>query len=390
MVSIVTGTASIGVLYGIVNLLLIPFLSGKFGSSEIPGQLVSIGMLSTIFVGPAIGILSDKLKKRTPFILAISIIASLGIFGLMAQSKILSAIAAVIVVSCAFSYLTPYGALISDYTSDDKKDSNFGFVMGVVNITTFLASILINFTYEINSSLTFFILAIFVIIAIVPMLIYTKKNPATITKTSKNSESNLNLILFLKNNPILIICLFMQFGFWFSFGGLLPYLTSFLSSTSSMNLGTASTWVGASTLISGIFAFLTGYLSNKLGQRKLFTVSIIAITVLALFITIAFNFVMEDSVFSIFWIIAFFSFSIFAGFLYSLTTSILSSTVSRDEQGRAFGINNIVMIVSESISVSLIGFLIPLTGYRGMFTAVLAGFVITLVSSVILFEKRRT
>jgi uncharacterized membrane protein YjjP (DUF1212 family) len=64
--------------------------------------------------------------------------------------------------------------------------------------------------------------------------------------------------------------------------------------------------------------------------------------------------------------------------------------VSRDEQGRAFGINNIVMIVSESISVSLIGFLIPSTGYRGMFTAVLAGFVITLVSSVILFEKRRT
>lgn len=69
MIAIFLGMISVGVVFGIFNLILIPYLSAQFGSQSIPGQLISLGMLSTIFLSPLFGFLSDKIRKRTPFIL---------------------------------------------------------------------------------------------------------------------------------------------------------------------------------------------------------------------------------------------------------------------------------------------------------------------------------
>jgi len=224
-------------------------LSKKFGDPQLPGQLVSIGMLSTVFVGPLIGVLSDRMKKRTPFVLLISIAGSVSILGLMFPSKIVAAAAGVLVVASAFCFLTPYSALISDYSPQNKKDRNFGIVTGVVNITTFLASIFINVTYESNSQLTFFVLSMVVLLSVIPLLLYVRKEPpASANIAEKEWQKEKGILLFLKKHPLFLICLFIQFGFWFSFGGLIPYLTSFLNAELSMGLGSAAMWVGALTL----------------------------------------------------------------------------------------------------------------------------------------------
>lgn len=52
MIVISLGIISVGVIFGIFNLILIPYLSAQFGSQSIPGQLISLGMLSTIFLKP--------------------------------------------------------------------------------------------------------------------------------------------------------------------------------------------------------------------------------------------------------------------------------------------------------------------------------------------------
>lgn len=65
MIVISLGIISVGVIFGIFNLILIPYLSAQFGSQSIPGQLISLGMLSTIFLSPLLGFLSDRIRKRT-------------------------------------------------------------------------------------------------------------------------------------------------------------------------------------------------------------------------------------------------------------------------------------------------------------------------------------
>ena len=388
MISMAFGGTSIGVLYAVVNLLLIPFLSKKFGDPQLPGQLVSIGMLSTVFVGPLIGVLSDRMKKRTPFVLLISIAGSVSILGLIFPSKIVAAAAGVLVVASAFCFLTPYSALISDYSPQNKKDRNFGIVTGVVNITTFLASIFINVTYESNSQLTFFVLSMVVLLSVIPLLLYVRKEPpASANIAEKERQKEKSILLFLKKHPLFLICLFIQFGFWFSFGGLIPYLTSFLNAELSMGLGSAAMWVGALTLISGGSAFLTGRMSNLLGQKRLFMISISTMLLLTTMISCLYNSMMSDSFFAVFWMISFFGFGIASGFLQSLSVSILSSTVSPQEQGKVFGINNVVIIVAESTSVSLIGYLISARGYRWMFVTVMGGFLFALFASLVLFSK---
>ncbi len=60
MISILSGSISIGILYAVYNFVLIPYLNEALDSMVIPGYLVSIGMFLTIFTGMLIGYLSDK------------------------------------------------------------------------------------------------------------------------------------------------------------------------------------------------------------------------------------------------------------------------------------------------------------------------------------------
>lgn len=385
MFSIVLGTASIGVLYGILNLILIPFLSAHSTSSLQPGQLISIGMMSTIFLGPLFGILSDRIRKRTPFVFGITIVAFLSIMGMTLPGNVLPSISAVLMVACAYSFLTPYSALVSDYSNSDTRDRNFGFIMGGVNISCFITSILISFIYDSSPRLTFYLLGLIVIGAFLPVAVFTRKHPAKFATADKKIKEG--TFEFIKKQPKILIYLLAQFGIWFALGGLLPYLTSFFSSATSMTIGTASALVGASTLFSGIIALTTGFFSKKLGQKNLFIFSLSVITLVFAFMSIFYQNVIDSRSTFLYGSLFFIVFSISIGFLYSLNTSILSSMVSATDQGRAFGIFNVIMILSQSIALSVIGNLINRGGYRFMFIMVFAGFFVALGSVLYLFRS---
>jgi len=63
--------------------------------------------------------------------------------------------------------------------------------------------------------------------------------------------------------------------------------------------------------------------------------------------------------------------------------TIVSDTVSLANQGKIFGLNNIVMVLSQSLALSLIGSLIALSGYNLAFVFVAGGFATAILFFVI-------
>ncbi|OAA22184.1 MFS transporter [Kosmotoga sp. DU53] len=380
MIVISLGIISVGVIFGIFNLILIPYLSAQFGSQSIPGQLISLGMLSTIFLSPLLGFLSDRIRKRTPFIFAITLMASLGIIGLTLHSLVLKGISAVILVASAYSFLTPYSALVSDYSTIESKDRNYGFVTGVMSLSTFITSLFIRAIYDSKPNLTFLVLGIVVLISIAPTMIYTKKHPVKFSEFEAG-QKNSNSFNVLRKYPGLLAYFIMEFGLWFALGGLFPYLTSFLNSEASMNIGTASAWIGASTFFSGIVSFATGKFSKIIGQKRLFIISLTTITSFSAVIALFYHSILTASATSVFAIACFITLSIATGFLYSLNSSILSTMVSEIDQGKVFGINSVIVVISQSISVSLIGSVIDSRGYQWMFVVISLSLVLANISA---------
>lgn len=306
--------------------------------------------------------------------------ASLGTIGLTLRPLTLKGISAVVLVASTYSYSTPYSALVSDYSTVENKDRNYGFVMGVLSLSTFVTSLLIKSIYDSKPNLTFIILGMVIFISIVPMMIYTRKHPARFSsvRIGQRKGSSFNV---LKKHPGLLVYFIMQFGLWFAFGGLSPYLTSFLNSEAGLNIGTASVWIGASTFFSGIVSFATGKFSRIIGQKRLFVISLTTIASFSVIIALFYHYILTPPTAQVFAIACFVGLSVATGFLYALNPSILSTMVSETDQGKVFGINSVIMVVSQSISISLVGSVIDSKGYRWMFVLISFCFVLANISA---------
>lgn len=148
-----------------------------------------------------------------------------------------------------------------------------------------------------------------------------------------------------------------------------------------MNIGTASAWIGASTFFSGIVSFATGKFSKIIGQKRLFIISLTTITSFSAVIALFYHSILTASATSVFAIACFIALSIATGFLYSLNSSILSTMVSEIDQGKVFGINSVIVVISQSISVSLIGSVIDSRGYQWMFVVISLSLVLANISA---------
>lgn len=391
------GSISIGIMYGIVNMILIPFLSQIFSSTEIPGILISSGMIIASFFSPFIGNWSDRIKKRMPFISFIVLFSVTGALLLLLENIYLNALGAIIIVISAYSMLTPYSSLVADYTTENKRGIAFGLVMGTVNTASFIASLIINYFYNLGSKITLLILMGISLTSFVSLVVFTLRNkPKNREEISQTKNKTTGIISLLKNYPLLLLFFGIQFFSWFSLGGLFPYITSFLTDETNMTIGNASVWFGASTLFSALVAYATGFITRFFKRNTLFFISLVSLTVVLGIYSQFYSGLIKNDPSIVIGIISFFVISVSLGFFYSLSSTILSLFVSNDVQGKVFGLNNIFMILSQAISVGLVGGIIKHFGYQAMVTLGFIGFLIATVFTFSLFtlvgkkEKKMT
>lgn len=226
LISILSGSVSIGILYAIYNFVLIPYLNDTLGSMVIPGYLVSIGMFLTIFVGMLIGYLSDKKRDYLLYIKVLFLLAFTSMSLLSLKNRVLLYFTTIVFVTTTFSIQTPYSAFVSNVSKEHNKDRNYGFVMGVSNISMFLSSILIGAVISKSIEFVIILLSLIGAIFVIPLLFKNLKNiQLEEVKEDTLAVSNSEV---LKKVSLLLIS---QFGIWFTIGGVLPYATSFLKAS---------------------------------------------------------------------------------------------------------------------------------------------------------------
>jgi len=376
MIKLLSGSASVGIIYGIFNFVLIPYLNGKFHSTALAGNLVSVGMIITIFTGMLIGYLGDRSRKYLFFIKGLFIIAIASMFILSTDNEILLGIAAVVFTMSIFSLLTPYSALVSNVSKPGRKDRNYGFMMGVMNIATFLCSLFIGVALSRSGETAFVVFSVAAAVLVVPLFFYRAESHIVDSAVGIKEED-----LRFRVDRKIVFVMISQFGLWFSMGGILPYLTSFISNDIGVSLGTASSIMGISTLVSGVTSLMTGTLSKMLGQKRLHITALLILAGVFLLVSIFYSGFLNLGPLLMLIVLILFSFAL--GIVLALNVTIVSDTVSLANQGKIFGLNNIVMVLSQSLALSLIGSLIALSGYNLAFVFVAGGFATAIVFFVI-------
>lgn len=383
MISILSGSVSIGILYAVYNFVLIPYLNEALDSMVIPGNLVSIGMFLTIFIGMLIGYLSDKKRDYLIYIKVLFLVAFIAMSLLSLKNKFFLYFITIVFVTTTFSIQTPYSAFVSSVSKDFNKDRNYGLVMGVSNVSMFLSSVLIGVV--ISKSIEFVIILLSLVGALFVVPLFLKKlNSSPLIEEKENSLSENNSDVF-KHVSLLLIS---QFGIWFTVGGVLPYATSFLKTEFAMSLEKASFFMGISTLISALFSTATGIFSKIIGRKKLYM-----LTILTLLITFSLIFVFYENFLSVHLTLLFlilFLFSGALGIIYTMNVVIISNSVPQNYQGKIFGINNIVVVVSQTISLSLMGGVITAFGYRGATLVPILGMIIALFFYLLHVKREMT
>jgi len=135
--------------------------------------------------------------------------------------------------------------------------------------------------------------------------------------------------------------------------------------------------MGLSTLLSGLTSSMAGLCSKKVGRKNLYIFSLSILISVFLLLSLFFAPLLNSGL--IFPIVFLFLFSIALGFVYAFNVSIVSSVAAANHQGKIFGLNNIVLVVSQSISLSLFGLVINFSGYQPAFLLVMGGFLMALV-----------
>jgi MFS family permease len=251
--------------------------------------------------------------------------------------------------------------------------------MGAVKVSGFAASLVINRLYEVGTDITLLALSAGVLLPFIFPLLSAPRHehlelPDSIEKMT------LRAVVEILSKPLLFF-FSMQFFAWFSIGGLFPFLTSFLSSETSMSLSTAATWFGGSTLLSGITSFFTATAAKAFGEKRLLVVSLSVIASIGCLYSALYGRLLSGTGAGYAGVSVFLLSSLGLGFYYSLSSATLAKLVEPHKRGVAFGINSIFMILSQAVSVALMGGLISAWGYHGMILVCTVGFVLAALSA---------
>ena len=362
MILIIFGTIVIGVLYGIINLVLMPYLIEIFQSSAIPSGYVSAGLLLAAVLSVFVGIYIDKTNKVLRPICLFAITGVISLFMITSGILWLAAAGTVLFVTSTYSFLTPYSAFVSKYSKQGEYDKNFGYVMGTINAATFLFSLVIGKTFNNDAAFTLRLMSVFITLPLIPAVVFALKNKAAaIYSEPETAEKSKG---FLRKYPVFIFFLIMQFGIWFFLGAVLHYFTFFASSQTGLTLEKAIAWFGAFTLASSIVSVVSGLVTKKIDCQKLLVISVLAMVIISVCTWLFYPVVILGSMAKIFGYVVFILGAAAMGFYYALNLSLIAQVIKPQDVGKAFGINSVFMIVSQSVSVLIAGNVIEAAGFR--------------------------
>ena len=285
---------------------VIPYLlENKFSLSTFAANSVmAVDNLLAIFMLPLFGALSDKthtpLGKRTPYILfgtltAVILLAVLGIFNELGNflGFIITLFALLVTMAV---YRTPAVAYMPDVTEKPLRSKANAVINLVGYIGGIFATVVMMFllksekgangesVYSKDQSFlpVFFIIAAFMLVAVVIMVLFVKENKILAETNIKDEpEENLNDNSKL-SKPVfksLILILVSVFLWFMAYNAVTTAFSRYCVEVWKTDLGTSSSYLLVAT-ISAIIAFVPlGFLSGAVGRKKTVLLGIALMTI---------------------------------------------------------------------------------------------------------------
>lgn len=370
------------------------YLAGNAGLSSVEylaywGYAASITTLLVALSGPVFGTIADNKGFKKPVFALSILIGAVGclILGFI-QQWLLFLIIFVIAKFGFSASLIFYDSMLTDVTDDERMDtvSSQGYAWGyigscipfVVCLAIVLGSGSIGLSMEMAMAIAFAIIAVWWIVASVPLLKNYEQKYYVEKQKGAVRESFVRLgrtILGLKDEKHI---LFFLLAFFFYIDGV--YTIIDMATAYGSALGLDSTGLLLALLVTQIvafpFAILFGRLSHKYESEKLITVCIVAYTGIALFAMI-----MRTQ--TQFWILAV-CVGMFQGGVQALSRSYFAKIIPNEKSGEYFGLLDICGKGAAFLGTTVVSVVSQITGDISKGVGMIA---VLFVVGILLFRK---
>lgn len=277
------GFFGVSVIWGTYNAFVPLFLANKFGIRPgFIGVFMTIDNIAALFIQPAVGAWSDRLRtrigRRLPFILVGAPIGALA-FGLIPLASVLPLFVAstvTLILSMAI-WRTPVVALMPDITPSKFRSQANGvinFMGGVGAIISFLVG---SQLYEINQAYPFWLGSALVIVAALLVFIFIRE-PKIFEENPNAERPNLlkSLKGILQEEDKSAIRIFLAIMFWFiAYNAIEAFFTLYANKHLGMAESDGVRLLSQLSLLFVIFALPSGLIGGKIGRRKTISMGIV-------------------------------------------------------------------------------------------------------------------
>ncbi len=281
------GFFGVSVIWGTYNAFVPLFLANKFGIRPgVIGFFMTLDNIAALFIQPAVGAWSDRLRtrigRRLPFILIGAPLAALA-FGIIPIASVLPLFVActvTLILSMAI-WRTPVVALMPDITPSKFRSQANGvinFMGGVGAIISFLIG---SQLYDINQAYPFWLGSILVIVAAVLVFIFIRE-PKVYDENPEAARPNLMQSLkgILQEEDKSAIRIFLAIMFWFiAYNAIEAFFTLYANKHLLLPESDGVRLLSQLSLLFVLFALPSGLIGGKIGRRITISIGIVLMAI---------------------------------------------------------------------------------------------------------------
>lgn len=284
------GFFAISITWSVYNAFM-PLLLGKFIiSSTLIGFIMTIDNYLALFIQPAVGFYSDKIKtrfgKRMPFIMIGMPLAALFTFLIPVANSMATLIFALVFMNLSMSiYRSPVIALMPDITPTQNRSKANGIINLMGGIGSLTAYIIGGQLYDMNESYPFLLSAFLIIISFIVLFIGIKEKRDVISYEKVEEETNLfqgmGVVLKNKNTTFLLLAITS----WFiAYNGVETFFTRYSVNYLGISASKATFSLAFISLAFLIFALPAGIIGGKIGKKNTIRLGVGVATILMLIV----------------------------------------------------------------------------------------------------------
>lgn len=284
------GFFAISITWSVYNAFM-PLLLGKFiVSSALIGFIMTIDNYLALFIQPAVGFYSDKIKtrfgKRMPFIMVGMPLAAFFTFLIPISNSMVTLIFALVFMNLSMSiYRSPVIALMPDITPTKNRSKANGIINLMGGIGSLTAYIIGGKLYDMNESYPFVLSAFLIVISFIVLFIGIKEKRDVIEYQQVEEESNLfqgmGVVLKDKNTTFLLLAIMS----WFiAYNGVETFFTRYSVNYLGISASKATFTLAFISLSFLIFALPAGIIGGKIGKKNTIRLGVGTATILMLLV----------------------------------------------------------------------------------------------------------